>query len=129
MGWWWWWWWKTQAACGETRAEFSEASLRSLARLPLKKRPGSLTHEPGEGESRKKSPGQEADGNTVNTRPDPAEDSEHASELGEASGGREAVGVSPPFPSGPVKQPSVSGGFSNRCTKPKGPRDPPTEWT
>ncbi|KAI1888502.1 hypothetical protein AGOR_G00185820 [Albula goreensis] len=92
----------TQKASGSGSAEWSGSPdcLRSGAES-MKTPRSAENDEPGEGESRKKSPGQEADGNTVNTRPDPAEDSEHASELG----------------------------FSNRCTKPKGPRDPPTEWT
>ncbi|XP_064199485.1 tyrosine-protein phosphatase non-receptor type 12 isoform X3 [Anguilla rostrata] len=57
--------------------------------------------DPGDGENRKKAPAPGEDGNTANARPDTADDAEGASELG----------------------------FSKRCTKPKGPRDPPTKWT
>ncbi|KAG5845675.1 hypothetical protein ANANG_G00141790 [Anguilla anguilla] len=57
--------------------------------------------DPGDGENRKKAPAPGEDGNTANARPDTADDAERASELG----------------------------FSKRCTKPKGPRDPPTKWT
>ncbi|KAJ8262057.1 hypothetical protein GJAV_G00161630 [Gymnothorax javanicus] len=53
------------------------------------------------GENWRKGPAPGEDGNTANTQPNAVDDGERATELG----------------------------FSNRCTRPKGPRDPPTEWT
>ncbi|KAJ8386937.1 hypothetical protein AAFF_G00165340 [Aldrovandia affinis] len=64
-------------------------------------RRSSENDEPGGGESRKKALAHGEDGSTANARPDIAQDNEHAAEIG----------------------------FSNRCTRPKGPREPPTEWT